>query len=72
VKALIFIAIAGAAGWWIYKNVFEADTVTAPTCRGEYTSCQAACRKSSTEAPQMQACQDGCQQKLASCEAQKR
>jgi hypothetical protein len=69
---LVVLALAGAAGWWVYKNVFEADTVSAPSCKSQLNSCLANCRKTTTEAPQAQACQDSCQRNLASCEAQKR
>jgi hypothetical protein len=69
---LVVLVIAGAGGWWVYKNVFEADTVSAPSCQSQLASCMANCRKTSTEAAQSQACQEGCRANLASCEAPKR
>jgi hypothetical protein len=67
VKTVIFLVIAGLGGWWVYKNVFEADTVSAPTCESQQASCMTNCRKSSTESAQIQACQDGCRRNFASC-----
>jgi len=69
---LVVLVIAGFGGWWVYKNVFEADTVSAPTCESQQTACIAGCRKTTTEAAQAQACQDGCRSNFASCKAEKR
>jgi hypothetical protein len=69
---LIVIALAGAGGWWVYKNVFETDTVSAPTCETQQANCMTNCRKTSTEAAQIQACQDGCRRNFASCKGEKR
>jgi hypothetical protein len=68
---LVVLAIAGAAGWYIYKNVFEPESVSAPSCKSQLSSCMANCRKTTTEAPAAQACQDRCQREAASCEAKR-
>ena len=69
---LVVLVLAVAGGYWVYKNVLEPETVSAPTCKQELNSCIARCRKSSSEAPQAQACQEECQRKAAGCEAEKK
>jgi len=69
---LVILAIAGAAGYYIYKSVFEPESVSAPSCKSQLNSCLANCRKTTTEAPQAQACQESCQRDAAACEARKR
>ena len=68
---LAILAIAGAAGYYIYKSVFEPETVSAPSCKSQLNSCITNCRKTSTEAPQAQACQEACQRDAAACEAKR-
>ena len=69
---LVILVLAVAGGWWLYKNVFETDTVSPPSCQSQNASCIARCRKTTTEAPQAQACQEDCRRNLAACEAPKR
>ena len=69
---LVILAVAGAAGYYIYKSVFEPESVSAPSCKSQLNSCITNCRKTSTEAPQVQACQESCQRDAAACEARKR
>jgi hypothetical protein len=69
---LVVLAIAAVGGWWVYKNVFEADTASAPTCETQQAACLANCRKASTESAQMQACQEGCRRNFASCKSENR
>ena len=69
---LVVLAIAGVAGYYAYKYVMEPETVSAPSCKAQLNSCIANCRKTNTEAPQVQACQQACNRDAADCEAQKR
>jgi hypothetical protein len=69
---LVVLAIAAAGGYWVYKNVVEPETVSPPSCKQQLNSCIARCRKSSTEAPQTQACQEDCQRNAAGCDEKKR
>ena len=69
---LVILAIAGAAGYYIYKSVFEPESVSAPSCKSQLNSCMANCRKSTSEAPQAQACQEDCNRKAAACTEPKR
>ena len=63
---LVIVAIAGVAGYYVYKAVMEPDE--APSCRAALNSCFAKCRRTSTDAPAAQACQDACQSDAAACE----
>jgi hypothetical protein len=68
---LVILAAAGAAGYYIYKSVMEPDSVSAPTCKSQLNSCMVNCRKSTTEAPAAEACQNDCQRNAAACEAKR-
>jgi hypothetical protein len=63
---LVVLAIAVAAGYYGYKAVSGGDD--APSCKGAFSSCMKSCRRTTTEAPAAQACQEGCQRDLAACE----
>jgi hypothetical protein len=63
VKALLFIALAGVAGYFVYKGVTEE----APSCASAHNACIKQCRRASSEAPALQACQEGCQREADAC-----
>ena len=63
---LIVIAIAAAVAYYAYQGIWEVDE--APSCRGAFNSCMKSCRRTSTEAPAAQACQEACQRDQAACE----
>lgn len=65
--SLVVLAIFVAGGYYAYKYVMEPDTVSAPSCKAQLNSCMANCRKTTSEAPQAQACQQDCNNKSASC-----
>ena len=69
---LVILVMAGVAGYYIYKSAIEPETVSVPSCKSQFNSCMANCRKTTTEAPQAQACQQACQRDVAACEARKR
>jgi hypothetical protein len=68
---LVILALAGAAGYYIYKSVMEPGSVSAPSCKSQLNSCIATCRKTTTEAPAAQACQETCQRDASACEAKR-
>ena len=70
--SLLVIALFVVAGYYAYKYVMEPDSVSAPSCREELNRCTANCRKTNTEAPGLQACQETCKQSAAACEEKKR
>jgi hypothetical protein len=63
---LVVLAIAVAAGYYAYRSVSGEDAE--PSCKGAFTTCMQKCRRTTTEAPAAQACQEGCQRDLTACE----
>ena len=63
---LVVLAAAVAAGYYAYQAV--SGEGEAPSCRSAFTSCMQKCRRTTTEAPAAQACQEGCQRDQAACE----
>jgi hypothetical protein len=64
--ALIIVAIAALVLYYAYKGVTGEDE--APTCRGTYTTCLQTCRRTRTEAADIQRCQEACQRDFDACE----
>jgi hypothetical protein len=69
---LVVLAIAIGGGYYAYKYAMEPDTLSAPSCKAQLNSCMASCRRTATEAPQEQACQQDCNRKAAACTEPKR
>jgi len=63
---LVVLAVAVAAGYYTYKGISGGEN--APTCGGAFTACMQKCRRTTTEAPAAQACQEGCRRDQAACE----
>jgi hypothetical protein len=63
---LVVLAVAVAAGYSAYKGITGGDD--APSCRSAFTACMQKCRRTTTEAPAAQACQEGCQRDQAACD----
>jgi hypothetical protein len=64
--ALIVIAAAVAALYYVYEGTFfEPED---PSCDQLLTRCLAKCRRTSTEASQSKACQEGCARENSACE----
>jgi hypothetical protein len=63
---LIVLAIAVAVAYFAYKGITGGDE--APSCRSAFTACMQKCRRTTTEAPAAQACQESCQRDLEACE----
>ena len=64
---LVVLAILIAGGYYLYQNVLMAPDAP-PSCKAALNSCIANCRKTNTEAPEVQACQTKCQQESDACE----
>jgi len=64
--AIIVIAIAGAAAYFVYQGSFGGGE--APNCKSAFASCMQACRRNSTDEPTAQACQAACTREQTSCE----
>ena len=63
---LVVLALAVAAGYYAYKSLSGGDE--APSCRSAFTSCMQKCRRTTTEAPAAQACQEACRRDQDVCE----
>jgi len=68
--ALIVLAIAVVALYFAYKGVTGEDEE--PTCRGAHSACLQNCRRTRTEAPELQRCQEACQRDVEECERRSR
>jgi hypothetical protein len=64
-KAFIVLVIAVAIGYYAYKALTGAGE--APSCKEEFNHCMQTCRRTTTEAPAAQACQDACRRHLDAC-----
>ena len=64
--ALIIVAIGVVALYYVYKGVTGEDE--APSCRSAHTACLQNCRRTRTEAPELQKCQDACRHDVDACE----
>ena len=67
---IVILAVIGVLGYYGWKALMEDETT--PTCSAEQNSCLARCRKTSTEAPAMQACQEECARRFAACSSRQR
>jgi len=63
---LVLLVAIAAIGYYAYKYYFEAEE--APSCRAQLNRCIVACRKTTSEAPQAQSCQESCQRDADACE----
>ena len=63
---LIVLGVVAALGYYAYKAISGEDE--GPSCRSAFTACMQKCRRTTTEAPAAQACQEGCQRDQAACE----
>lgn len=64
--SVVVLVVLAVAGYFAYKYFISTDQPP-PSCKVQLNRCTADCRRTATEAPQMQACQDECQQKAAAC-----
>jgi hypothetical protein len=63
---LVVLAAVVAAGYYAYKGV--SGEGEAPSCKGAFSSCMKSCRRTTTEAPAAQACQEACRRDQDMCE----
>jgi uncharacterized protein HemX len=65
-STLVILIALGVAGYYAYQYIM-VEPEQAPSCKAQLNRCLASCRKTSTEAPQMQACQEDCKAKAEAC-----
>jgi hypothetical protein len=64
---LVVLAILIAGGYYLYRNWLIAPEAP-PSCKAALNDCIANCRKTNTEAPEVQACQERCARTADECE----
>lgn len=65
---LIMLAIAVAVGYYAYKGIWDIED-RPPSCAGALNACIAQCRRTATEAPEEQRCQEACQRESDACKS---
>jgi hypothetical protein len=63
---LIILALLVGGIYYAYTQ-FVAAPKEPPSCKAQLNACSASCRRTATEAPAMQACQESCQRDAAMC-----
>lgn len=66
---LVILAIAAAAGYYLYKAISEVDE--GPGCKDAFTSCMRYCRRTTTDDASAQKCQQSCQRDFDACGGQR-
>ncbi len=66
IATLIFLALLVAGVYYAY-TLFVAKPQAPLSCKAQLSGCSASCRRTATEAPAMQECQEACQRSAAAC-----
>jgi hypothetical protein len=64
---LIFIALLVTAGYYGYTEFLSTSPKAPLSCKAQLNACITNCRKTATEAPAMQECQQACERDAAAC-----
>ena len=62
---MLLLAI-GFVGYWLYKHVLFSDAP--PSCKELQNDCLRICRRTTSEAPDYQACEQRCNQQAEACQ----
>jgi len=63
---LIILALLAGGIYYAYTQ-FVAAGSEPPSCKAKLNACSMSCRRTATEAPAMQSCQEACQREAAAC-----
>ena len=63
---LIILALLVGGIYYAY-TLFVAKPLEPVSCKAKLNACSVNCRRTSTEAPAMQSCQEACQRDAAAC-----
>jgi hypothetical protein len=63
---VFFLVLVVLGGYYAYKMLTTPDAP--PSCKATLSACVASCRRTSTEAPAAQSCQEACQRDADACE----
>ena len=64
-KGLVVLVIAAVIGYYAYTAL--TGGVEPESCKEAFNHCMKTCRRTATEAPAAQACQEACQRDQAAC-----
>jgi hypothetical protein len=64
---LIILILLVAGGYYAYTEFVSTAPKAPPSCKAQLNSCITNCRKTATEAPAMQECQQACERDAAAC-----
>ena len=67
IGTIIFFALVGVGGYYLYKEFIEGGSGRAPSCAEADQACQKSCRRTATEQSAMTACLAECKKKLEAC-----
>jgi len=65
---LVVVAIAAAIAYYAYKGIWQTDEQQL-RCPAALNACTKNCRRTTTEAPEAQRCQEACQREADACAA---
>ena len=65
-KSFIILAVAIVIGYYGYKAITGGGEPE--SCKEAFNHCMKTCRRTTTEAPAAQACQEACGRDLAACQ----
>lgn len=63
----MLIALA-VIGYYVYQQYLGDASKAPPSCKAALNACIANCRRTTTEAPENQACQRRCSEEARACE----
>jgi hypothetical protein len=64
---VLLIAIA-VIGYYLYKQYFGVESNAPPSCKAQLNDCLRLCRRTTTEAPDYQACERRCNEQAQACQ----
>jgi hypothetical protein len=66
IGSIVVLVALAVMGYFAYKYFVSAEQ-TPLNCKAQLNRCSVECRRTATEAPQMQACNEDCQRKATAC-----
>lgn len=65
---LVLLAALAVVGYYVYQQYFGAEADAPPSCKAQLNACIAICSRTTSEAPDNQACQQRCTEQARACE----
>jgi hypothetical protein len=67
VGTLVVLIVLAVIGYYLYQQYFDSESAAPPSCKATLNSCIATCRRTTSEAPETQACQRRCMDDAQAC-----